>query len=54
MQSFVTRFIEDESGVSAIQYGLVIAILSLAIIPFLSSYASSLNTFFGNVTTNLN
>ncbi|TIT96318.1 MAG: Flp family type IVb pilin, partial [Mesorhizobium sp.] len=32
MKNLLQRFIEDESGATAIEYGLIVAVLSLAIV----------------------
>jgi pilus assembly protein Flp/PilA len=42
------RFIDDEGGATAIEYGLIIAVLSLAIVGGVSKYADSLEFLFGN------
>jgi pilus assembly protein Flp/PilA len=42
------RFIRDESGATAIEYSLIIAVLSLAIVGGVSKYANSLEFLFGN------
>ena len=36
MQNLVTRFIEDESGATAIEYGLIAALVAVACITALS------------------
>ena len=41
------RFIEDESGATAIEYGLIIAVLSLAIIGSLTSVMEGIGDVFG-------
>ncbi len=47
------RFLKDESGATAIEYGLIAALISVVIITVLTSIGSSLNTKFGNVATAL-
>ena len=42
------RFMQDDSGATAIEYGLIIAVLSLAIVTGVSRYATQLGFLFGN------
>jgi pilus assembly protein Flp/PilA len=42
------RFIQDETGATAIEYGLIAAVLSLAIVSGVSRYAEKLEFLFGN------
>ena len=52
--TLVTRFVKDESGATAIEYGLIAAGISVAIIAVVTSVGSKLNTTFGKVSTGLN
>ena len=52
--TLVTRFVKDESGATAIEYGLIAAGISVAIIAVVTSVGSKLNTTFGKVGTALN
>ena len=47
------RFFQDESGATAIEYGLIAAGISVAIIAVVASVGSSLNTTFTSVQTAL-
>ncbi|MFL6796537.1 MAG: Flp family type IVb pilin [Xanthobacteraceae bacterium] len=49
----LTRFLKDESGATAIEYGLIAAGIAVAIIAVVSSVGSSLNTTFTSVSTAL-
>jgi len=49
----LARFLEDESGATAIEYGLIAAGISVAIIAVVQSLGSSLNTTFTSVSTAL-
>ena len=40
MKSLVTRFVKDESGATAIEYGLIAGFVSIAIIAGLNSYGT--------------
>lgn len=53
MKTVVTRFVRDESGATAIEYGLIAAIVGIGIIVGLGALRDGLNTLFNNVKTNL-
>jgi pilus assembly protein Flp/PilA len=48
-----TAFLKDESGATAIEYGLVAAGISLAIIAAVNGLGISLNTKFKAINTSL-
>jgi pilus assembly protein Flp/PilA len=54
MKTLVTRFVKDESGATAIEYGLIAAGISVAIITVVQGLGSKLNTTFGSVKNALN
>ena len=47
------KFLKDESGATAIEYGLIAALVSVAAIAALSALGSSLNTMFSSVSQTL-
>ncbi len=47
------NFVKDESGATAIEYGLIAAGISVAIITVVKGVGSSLNTTFTSVQTAL-
>lgn len=49
MKHLVSRFAQDESGATAIEYGLIAAGISVAIIAVLQGVGSRLNTTFTSV-----
>ena len=53
MSKFVTRFMNDESGATAIEYGLIIALISVVIITAVTTIGSKLGTAFSSVATKL-
>ena len=53
MQNLFARFVKDESGATAIEYGLIAAIVGVGIITGLGTLKDGLNTLFGNVNTEL-
>lgn len=50
----VTRFKNDESGATAIEYGLIAALIAVVIIGALTVMGSSLTSKFSAVNTGLN
>jgi pilus assembly protein Flp/PilA len=53
MKSLVSRFMKDESGATAIEYGLIAAGISVAIITVVNSLGTKLNEVFVYVTGQL-
>jgi pilus assembly protein Flp/PilA len=53
MNSLVKRFVKDESGATAIEYGLIAAGISVAIIAAVKGLGSQLNSTFGTITSQL-
>jgi pilus assembly protein Flp/PilA len=49
----IARFAKDESGATAIEYGLIAMLISVAIVTILKSVGTSLNTVFTNINSNL-
>jgi pilus assembly protein Flp/PilA len=49
----VSRFIRDESGATAIEYGLIAAGIAVAIIAAVQALGTGLSTTFDSVTTAL-
>ncbi|MEQ1614223.1 MAG: Flp family type IVb pilin [Hyphomicrobiaceae bacterium] len=53
MTNLVARFVKDESGATAIEYGLIAMLISVAIITVLTSVGTNLNTTFTKVNSAL-
>jgi pilus assembly protein Flp/PilA len=53
MKSIVTRFAKDESGATAIEYGLIAAIVGVGIILGLDNLRDGLNGLFNTVNDKL-
>jgi pilus assembly protein Flp/PilA len=51
--SIVARFVKDESGATAIEYGLIAAIVGVGIIFGLGQLQEGLNGLFSKVNENL-
>ena len=54
MKTLVTRFVKDESGATAIEYGLIAAGIAVAIISVVQGLGSRLTATFTSVKTALN
>ena len=48
------RFAKDESGATAIEYGLIAALISVGIILAASALGGNLGTLFNNIARRLN
>jgi pilus assembly protein Flp/PilA len=53
MKKYLKDFIADESGATAIEYGLIAAGISLAIISIVNGLGSNLKTKFTSINTSL-
>ena len=53
MKNLIARFVKDESGATAIEYGLIAAGISLAIIAVVNGLGTNLNTKFTDINTSL-
>jgi pilus assembly protein Flp/PilA len=53
MKNLVTRFVSDESGATAIEYGLIAAGISVAIIAVVNGLGSKLTNTFSDISTKL-
>jgi pilus assembly protein Flp/PilA len=53
MKNLIARFVKDESGATAIEYGLIAAGISLAIIAAVNGLGTKLSANFTAITTSL-
>lgn len=53
MSKIFARFLKDESGATAIEYGLIAALISVALIAGATTLGNSLNTQFNNIASYL-
>jgi pilus assembly protein Flp/PilA len=53
MRKYLQRFVQDQTGVTAIEYGLIAALIAVAIIIVLGVVGTQLNAIFNTVATNL-
>ena len=50
---FIQKFVRDEEGVTAIEYGLIAALIAVVIIASVTLVGSKLTIVFGNIATAL-
>lgn len=53
MSQFVTRFLKDESGATAIEYGLIAALVAVVIVVAVGAMGTKLSGTFDKVTADL-
>jgi pilus assembly protein Flp/PilA len=53
MSKLFTNFLNDESGATAIEYGLIAALIALAIMVGAGNLGNSINNQFGRVSAKL-
>jgi len=53
MRKLVLRFVSDDCGATAIEYGLIAAGISIAIVAVVATIGTNLNTVFTSVSTQL-
>jgi pilus assembly protein Flp/PilA len=53
MKNLIARFVKDESGATAIEYGLIAAGIALAIIAVVNSLGTNINAKFTSINTAL-
>jgi pilus assembly protein Flp/PilA len=54
MSKLFANFVKDESGATAIEYGLIAALIALAIVVGATALGNALNKQFNNIATALN
>ena len=54
MRKFLTDFLSNESGATAIEYGLIATGIALVIITAVQSVGTALNAKFATVSTGIN
>jgi pilus assembly protein Flp/PilA len=53
MSKFVTRFMKDESGATAIEYGLIAALVAVVLVTALTAMGTKLSGTFDTVSAKL-
>lgn len=51
MSKFVTRFLKNESGATAIEYGLIAALIAVVLVTAISALQGEITGLFGRVET---
>ncbi|WP_179403639.1 Flp family type IVb pilin [Burkholderia guangdongensis] len=51
MKALIHRFLAEEAGVTAIEYGLIAGLIAVVIIGAVSGIGTNLNTIFTNIKT---
>jgi pilus assembly protein Flp/PilA len=54
MKTLISRFVKDESGATAIEYGLIGALISVIIITAVKLVGTNLSSTFNKIAQNLN
>ncbi len=54
MSKFVTQFLNDESGATAIEYGLIVALIAVVIIGAVGAIGGTMKSKFQEVDTEMN
>ncbi|MBL0948822.1 Flp family type IVb pilin [Brevundimonas sp.] len=53
MTKFIARFAKDESGATAIEYGLIAALIAVVIISAVTALGTTIKTKFNEVVTGM-
>ena len=53
MPGFIKRFARDESGATAIEYGLIVALIAVVIIVAVTAVGTNVSTNFNTINSNL-
>jgi pilus assembly protein Flp/PilA len=53
MKNLISRFVKDESGATAIEYGLIAALVSVAIIGAAKTLGNNISGTFAKVAANM-
>ncbi|MEL7029805.1 MAG: Flp family type IVb pilin [Pseudomonadota bacterium] len=53
MKALMKRFAQDDSGLTAIEYGLIGGFIAIAVAAFMPQFTTALTTLFGGLNTTL-
>jgi pilus assembly protein Flp/PilA len=53
MRTFITKLVQDEAGVTAIEYGLIAALIAIAAISMMALVGTNLTSTFSTVASKL-
>ncbi len=51
--SFIRKFVKNSKGATAIEYGLIAALIAVAAVTAMTSLGTKISTTFNNVATNM-
>ena len=54
MRQMIARFLKDEEGATAIEYGLIAALISIVAIAAMTNVGTNLQNIFNTVSNSLN
>lgn len=49
MSNFVTRFLKDESGATAIEYGLIVALIAVVLVTAMSALSGKIGALYDRI-----
>ena len=53
MAGYLLRFFRDESGATAVEYGLIVALIAVVIITAVTKVGTSLSSTFNSISTSV-
>jgi pilus assembly protein Flp/PilA len=53
MSKFVSRFLKDESGATAIEYGLIAALIAVVVVAAMTTLNGGLDTAYKNINSKI-
>ena len=53
MKTPITRFLEDDTGATAVEYGLIVALIAVVIITAVTAVGTSLSAQFNSVSASI-
>ena len=53
MSKFISRFAKDESGATAIEYGLIVALIAVVIIGAVTLVGTNMSTSFNTIASSV-
>lgn len=54
MKSLLSRFVRNEAGATAIEYGLIASLIAVVLVAVLTTVGTNLNLKFASVSNSLN
>ncbi len=53
MSTYMQSFFADETGATAVEYGLIVALIAVVIITAVTAVGNNLSSVFSNIATNV-